>query len=164
MFKFKMRIKRHVVVHEINRLSSRTQVMEKAEEPARPTSHPHIFSFSEILAVSSVLQLEGTENSAQLHLLRLFDYGTWRDYTILKLKQLTVVTLAESNKALLSLSCFNPLIVFYVSFSVVFRGITWFSHDALEVSSVHELEDFLINDCIYRVYTVICLIFNRTMK
>ncbi|KAJ6351739.1 hypothetical protein OIU78_007604 [Salix suchowensis] len=55
--------------------------------------------------------LQGTEDSAYIYLLRLFAYGTWRDYKgisallpkllphqILKLKQLTVLTLFETNK------------------------------------------------------------------
>ncbi|XP_050230578.1 COP9 signalosome complex subunit 7-like isoform X2 [Mercurialis annua] len=104
------------------------------------TSHPSLFSFSEILSVPNILQLEGTENSAYYHLLRLFAYGTWRDYTsnacnlpklvpeqVQKLKQLTVLTLAQSNKVL--------------SYDVLLEEI--------EVSNVRELEDFLINECMY---------------
>ncbi|KAL0425749.1 UNVERIFIED_CONTAM: COP9 signalosome complex subunit [Sesamum radiatum] len=95
------------------------------------TSHPSLFAFSEIIAVSNVLELEGTENSASLDLLRMFAYGTWSEYKsaagripqlvpdqVLKLKQLTVLTLAETNKE-------------------------------LDVTNVRELEDFLINDCMY---------------
>ncbi|KAB5545363.1 hypothetical protein DKX38_013475 [Salix brachista] len=57
--------------------------------------------------------LQGTEDAAYIDLLRLFAYGTWRDYKgnsallpkllphqILKLKQLTVLTLSETNKVL----------------------------------------------------------------
>ncbi|KAK6121616.1 hypothetical protein DH2020_044643 [Rehmannia glutinosa] len=93
------------------------------------TSHPSLFAFSEILAVPNVLELEGTENSIFLDLLRMFAHGTWSEYKsvasrlphlvpdqVLKLKQLTVLTLAETNKE-------------------------------LDVSNVRELEDFLINDC-----------------
>nr|XP_028961415.1 COP9 signalosome complex subunit 7-like isoform X6 [Malus domestica] len=77
------------------------------------------------------VQLEGTENSVYLHVLRLFAHGTWSDYKsdasrlphlvpdqVLKLKQLTVLTLAETNKE-------------------------------LDVINVQELEDFLINECMY---------------
>ena len=48
---------------------------------------------------------------------------------ILKLKQLTVLTLAESNKVL----PYDTLMV------------------ELDVTNVRELEDFLINDCMYAV-------------
>ncbi|XP_057808333.1 COP9 signalosome complex subunit 7-like isoform X2 [Salvia miltiorrhiza] len=104
------------------------------------TSHPSLFAFSEILAVPNVIELEGTENSAFLDVLRMFAYGTWSEYKIaasrlpqlvpdqvLKLKQLTVLTLAETNKVL----PYDSLM------------------QELDVSNVRELEDFLINDCMY---------------
>ncbi|XP_022770191.1 COP9 signalosome complex subunit 7-like isoform X3 [Durio zibethinus] len=104
------------------------------------TSHPSLFAFSEILAVPSVAKLEGTENSVYLELLRLFAHGTWSEYKsnsgnlpqlvpdqVLKLKQLTVLTLAETNKVLL----YDQLML------------------ELDVTNVRELEDFLINDCMY---------------
>ncbi|KAJ4889620.1 COP9 signalosome complex subunit 7 [Raphanus sativus] len=104
------------------------------------TSHPSLFAFSEILALPNVSQLEGTSNSVYLDVLRLFAHGTWADYKcnasripqlspdqILKLKQLTLLTLAESNKVL----PYDTLMV------------------ELDVSNVRELEDFLINDCMY---------------
>ncbi|XP_021832501.1 COP9 signalosome complex subunit 7-like [Prunus avium] len=47
---------------------------------AEATSHPSLFAFSEILAVPNVLQLEGTETSVNLDVLRLFSQGTWSDY------------------------------------------------------------------------------------
>ncbi|TYG93150.1 hypothetical protein ES288_A11G087400v1 [Gossypium darwinii] len=77
------------------------------------TSHPSLFAFSEILAVPTVAELEGTENSVYLKVLQLFAHGTWSDYRsncsslpqlvpdqVLKLKQLTVLTLAETNKGI----------------------------------------------------------------
>ncbi|KAK6918651.1 hypothetical protein RJ641_017073 [Dillenia turbinata] len=127
------------------------------------TSHPSLFAFSEILAVPNVLeismdsfleelsinsspvsvssvQLQGTESSAYLDVLRLFAHGTWSDYKsnagclpqlvpdqVLKLKQLTVLTLAEKNKVL----PYDQLM-----------------HE-LDVTNVRELEDFLINECMY---------------
>lgn len=104
------------------------------------TSHPSLFAFSEILAVPNVIELQGTEKSVYLHLLRLFAHGTWSDYKdnagqlpalvpdqILKLKQLTVLTLAESTKVL--------------PYDVLMQE--------LDVSNVRELEDFLINECMY---------------
>ncbi|KAJ9171184.1 hypothetical protein P3X46_014580 [Hevea brasiliensis] len=104
------------------------------------TSHPSLFAFSEILAVPSVVELGGTENSGYLDVLRLFAHGTWTDYKnnagclpelipdqVLKLKQLTVLTLAETNKVL----PYDQLM------------------QELDVTNVRELEDFLINECMY---------------
>uniref|UniRef100_A0A2N9GJ86 PCI domain-containing protein n=1 Tax=Fagus sylvatica TaxID=28930 RepID=A0A2N9GJ86_FAGSY len=109
---------------------------------AEATSNPSLFAFSEILSVPSVLQLEGTENSVYLDVLRLFAHGTWSDYKsnagrlpqlvpeqVLKLKQLTVLTLAETNKVL----PYDQLM------------------QELDVMNVRELEDFLINECMYAV-------------
>ncbi|KAA3471493.1 COP9 signalosome complex subunit 7-like isoform X2 [Gossypium australe] len=106
------------------------------------TSHPSLFAFSEILAVPTVAELEGTDNSVHLEVLRLFAYGTWSDYKrksgklpqlvpdqVLKLKQLTVLTLAETKKVL----SYDQLML------------------ELDVTNVRELEDFLINDCMYAV-------------
>ncbi|KAI3444794.1 hypothetical protein Pfo_001459 [Paulownia fortunei] len=104
------------------------------------TSHPSLFAFSEILSVPNVLELEGTENNVFLDLLRMFAHGTWSEYKsvasrlpqlvpdqVLKLKQLTVLTLAETNKVL----PYDTLM------------------QELDVTNVRELEDFLINDCMY---------------
>ncbi|CAI0548401.1 unnamed protein product [Linum tenue] len=133
------------------------------------TSNPSLFAFSEILAVPSVAELERTESATLLDTLRLFAHGTWSDYKgkhlgtsmeqktlvcflsfavvvkfclwtgnmarlpqlvpdqILKLKQLTVLTLAESNKVL----PYDKLM------------------QELDVTNVRELEDFLINECMY---------------
>ncbi|XP_022867617.1 COP9 signalosome complex subunit 7-like isoform X4 [Olea europaea var. sylvestris] len=100
------------------------------------TSHPSLFAFSEIISVPNVLELEGTENAAFLDLLRMFAHGTWSVASrlpplvpdqVLKLKQLTVLTLAETNKVL--------------PYDVLIQE--------LDVKNVRELEDFLINDCMY---------------
>ncbi|XP_039070288.1 COP9 signalosome complex subunit 7-like isoform X2 [Hibiscus syriacus] len=104
------------------------------------TSHPFLFAFSEILAVPTVAELEGTEHSVYLEVLRLFAHGTWSDYKsnigrllqllpdqILKLKQLTVLTLAEANKVL----PYEQLML------------------ELDITNVRELEDFIISECIY---------------
>ncbi|KAK8501812.1 hypothetical protein V6N13_046127 [Hibiscus sabdariffa] len=104
------------------------------------TSHHSLFSFSEILAVPTVAELEGTENSVYIEVLRLFAHGTWSDYKrnsdslpqllpdqVLKLKQLTVLTLAEGNKVL----PYDQLML------------------ELDITNVRELEDFIINECIY---------------
>ncbi|XP_021892749.1 COP9 signalosome complex subunit 7 isoform X2 [Carica papaya] len=104
------------------------------------TSHPSLFAFSEILSVPNIVELEGTENSIFLDVLQLFAHGTWSDYKsnisrfpplvpdqVLKLKQLTVLTLAETNKVL----PYDQLM------------------QELDVTNVRELEDFLINECMY---------------
>ncbi|KAF4402289.1 hypothetical protein G4B88_003210 [Cannabis sativa] len=84
--------------------------------------------------------LEETGNSVHLDVLRLFAHGTWSDFKrnaerlpqlspeqTLKLKQLTVLTLAETNKVL----PYDQLM------------------QELDVTNVRELEDFLINECMY---------------
>ncbi|XP_077236807.1 COP9 signalosome complex subunit 7-like isoform X1 [Tasmannia lanceolata] len=104
------------------------------------TSHSSLFAFSEILSVPNLAQLQGTEYSIFLDVLRLFAHGTWSDYKsnagclpplvpdqVRKLKQLSVLTLAETNKVL----PYDQLM-----------------HE-LDVSNVRELEDFLINECMY---------------
>ncbi|XP_076888747.1 COP9 signalosome complex subunit 7-like [Bidens hawaiensis] len=104
------------------------------------TSHPSLFAFTEILSLPNILQLQGTEDSRYLDLLQMFAHGTWSQYTsnasklpqltpdqVLKLKQLTMLTLAEANKVL--------------PYEVLMRE--------LDVVNVRELEDFLINECMY---------------
>eukprot|EP00262_Sarcandra_glabra_P020398 TRINITY_DN809_c0_g1_i1.p1 TRINITY_DN809_c0_g1~~TRINITY_DN809_c0_g1_i1.p1 ORF type:complete len:247 (-),score=36.63 TRINITY_DN809_c0_g1_i1:217-957(-) len=104
------------------------------------TSHSSLFAFSEILSVPNVAELQGTEYSIYLDVLRLFAHGTWSDYKsnagflpplvpdqVRKLKQLSVLTLAETNKVL----PYDQLM------------------QELDVSNVRELEDFLINECMY---------------
>ncbi|GJX48327.1 COP9 signalosome complex subunit 7-like protein isoform X1 [Tanacetum coccineum] len=104
------------------------------------TSHPALFAFSEILQLPNVLQLQGTEHSIYLDLLQMFAHGTWSGYKsnasslpqltpdqALKLKQLTMLTLAEANKVL--------------PYDVLMQE--------LDVVNVRELEDFLINECMY---------------
>lgn len=105
-----------------------------------PTCNPSLFAFSDILSLPTVSQLQGTEHSIYLDLLRLFAHGTWTHYNskagsllplvpdqVLKLKQLTVLTLAETSKVL----PYDQLL------------------EELDFSNVRELEDFLINECIY---------------
>ncbi|WVZ04385.1 hypothetical protein V8G54_025191 [Vigna mungo] len=122
-----------LIDHFVKRASAVSDAAALASVLVEATSHPSLFAFSEILALPNVLQLEATENSAFLDMLRLFAHGTWGDYKsnadrlpqlipdqILKLKQLTVLTLAET-------------------------------HKELDVTNVRELEDFLINECMYAV-------------
>ncbi|XP_074591411.1 COP9 signalosome complex subunit 7-like isoform X2 [Curcuma longa] len=104
------------------------------------TAHPSLFAFSEILSVPNLDKLKGTQYSSSLDVLRLFAYGTWSDYKrnvgcfpallpdqVRKLKQLTVLTLIETEKVL----PYDQLM------------------EELDVSNVRELEDFLINECMY---------------
>ncbi|KMZ71118.1 COP9 signalosome complex subunit 7 [Zostera marina] len=104
------------------------------------TSHPALFAFSEILSVPTITKLDGTQYSTLLNVLRLFAYGTWKDYKsnlgsipsllpdqVRKLKQLSVLTLSETSKVL--------------TYDQLMRE--------LDISNVRELEDFLINDCMY---------------
>ncbi|KAI3818617.1 hypothetical protein L1987_12431 [Smallanthus sonchifolius] len=103
------------------------------------TSHPSLFAFTEILSVPNILELQGTEDSRYLDLLQMFAHGTWSVYNsnaselpqlmpdqVLKLKQLTMLTLAEANKVL--------------PYDVLMHE--------LDVVNVRELEDFLI-ECMY---------------
>ncbi|XP_004308503.1 PREDICTED: COP9 signalosome complex subunit 7-like [Fragaria vesca subsp. vesca] len=143
-----------LIDHFVKQASSLTGA-SLASLVSEATSHPSLFAFSEILSAPSLLQckifnpvdmtspmdaLEGTENSVYLDVLRLFAHGTWSDYKsnagrlpqlvpdqALKLKQLTVLTLAETNKVL----PYDQLM------------------QQLDVANVRELEDFLINECMY---------------
>ncbi|XP_050385325.1 COP9 signalosome complex subunit 7 isoform X2 [Argentina anserina] len=129
-----------LIDHFVKQASSLTTGSALASLVAEATSHPSLFAFSEILSAPSLLQLEGTENSVYLDVLRLFAHGTWSDYKsnagrlpqlvpdqALKLRQLTVLTLAETNKVL----PYDKLM------------------QELDVANVRELEDFLINECMY---------------
>ncbi|KAJ1254367.1 hypothetical protein BS78_02G282500 [Paspalum vaginatum] len=104
------------------------------------TSHPALFAFSELLTLPALSKLAGTQYASSLDVLRLFAYGTLKDYKsnsgslpallpdqVRKLKQLSVLTLAESTKIL----PYDQLM------------------QELDVSNVRELEDFLINECMY---------------
>ncbi|OAY49414.1 COP9 signalosome complex subunit 7 isoform X3 [Manihot esculenta] len=128
------------VINHFVKQASTLQVSLLTPLIVEATAHPSLFAFSEILAVPSVAELEGTENSRYLDVLRLFAYGTWTDYKnnagrlpelipdqVLKLKQLTVLTFAETNKVL----PYDQLM------------------QELDVTNVRELEDFLINECMY---------------
>ncbi|XP_039122993.1 COP9 signalosome complex subunit 7-like isoform X1 [Dioscorea cayenensis subsp. rotundata] len=127
----------------IDRFVKQAEGMEGAPLAAlvlEATSHPSLFAFSEILSSPNIAKLQGTRFSSSIDLLRLFAYGTWSDYKsnagglptllpdqVLKLKQLSVLTLAETNKVL----PYDQLIL------------------EIDVANVRELEDFLINECMY---------------
>jgi COP9 signalosome complex subunit 7 len=106
----------------------------------RVTSDPQVFAFGELLAIQNVKELENTEHSNSLTLLRLFSTGTWNDYTEnsgsfpplspaqqVKLKQLTVVSIAESMKR--------------VPYDHLMQQ--------LGVTNVRQLEDLLISHCFH---------------
>jgi len=99
-----------------------------------------VFAFGELLDMPNLLELKQGEFASSYELLRLFAHGTWPEYRALasslpalsppqqlKLKQLTVVALAEKSKVL----PYDLLM------------------SQLEVTNVRELEDLLINDCMY---------------
>eukprot|EP00850_Spirogloea_muscicola_P011006 SM000066S20481 [mRNA] locus=s66:533759:536342:- [translate_table: standard] len=111
-----------------------------AQLVAQATAEPRLFAFGELLDQPHVQELEDSEHSAAFELLKLFAYGTWSQYKsrastlpalqpqqALKLKQLTVITLAETAKVL-------PYDLLMAQ---------------LDITNVRELEDMLINDCMY---------------
>ncbi|KAK8630502.1 hypothetical protein V6N13_079293 [Hibiscus sabdariffa] len=109
------------------------------------TSHHSLFSFSEILALPTVAELEGTENSVYLEVLRLFAHGTWSDYKS-KLEPILIVWLLLWNE-------FNTLLSFlyHKLFSCFLLQVLPYDQLMLEldVTNVREPEDFIINECIY---------------
>ncbi|KAJ8518933.1 hypothetical protein ONZ45_g4064 [Pleurotus djamor] len=104
------------------------------------TSAPGVFVFSELLELSNIQELSGSEQYAQhLELLKLFSYKSYADYLqrkdslpplnpaqTVKLKYLTIVTLASERRIL--------------PYSVLLKE--------LDMPSVRELEDLII-DAIY---------------
>eukprot|EP00884_Botryococcus_braunii_P003456 jgi/Botrbrau1/13110/Bobra.0187s0067.1 len=104
------------------------------------TREQGLFVFGELFDIPSVKELTGTESGWSLDLLELFAYGTWSQYRgsmgkfreldekqALKLKQLTAVTLAQEEKR--------------ISYQTLM--------ESLDIPTVRQLEDFLINHCIY---------------
>ena len=103
--------------------------------------HPAVNVFGELLDMPNVKELASAPATApSLELLKVFAYGTWKDYRArqselpplsdkqtVKLKKLTVVSLATQSKML--------------SYEVLMRE--------LELPSVRELEDLLI-ECTYQ--------------
>eukprot|EP00775_Hariotina_reticulata_P005275 gene5275-5510_t len=106
----------------------------------KATAEPGLFSYGELLDLPSVQELQAGEFAAFRLLLELYCYGTWPEYQAhssslpsltpqheLKLKQLTVATLGADKKVL--------------PYEVLQRE--------LAISTVRDLEDFIITDCFY---------------
>jgi len=107
------------------------------------TSEPGVIAFQELIELPQVQSLQNSANSsckAAYRLLLVFAYGTWSSYLReqaqlpsvspdhqLKLKQLSVITLAEKSKIL--------------PYELLMSE--------LGLGDVRELEDFIINHCIY---------------
>eukprot|EP00803_Ostreobium_quekettii_P009641 evm.model.scf_1199.1 EVM.evm.TU.scf_1199.1 scf_1199:29360-36037(+) len=107
----------------------------------KATAEPGLFAFGELLDLPSVKQIKGTGMDKWHKMLELFAYGTWADYKghrsgfpkftdkhVLKLKQLTIVSLAAKHKVL--------------PYSELMQE--------LEIPNVRQLEDLLITDCFYQ--------------
>ncbi|KAL3149113.1 hypothetical protein ABBQ32_001953 [Trebouxia sp. C0010 RCD-2024] len=107
----------------------------------RATSDPVLFAFGELLSLPSVQQLQDTDQAASFRTLRLFAYGTWATYQNaqdqypplsaaqqLKLRQLTLVTMASASK------------------NITYSELT----TQLGISSIRELEDMIITECFYK--------------
>ena len=96
---------------------------------------PHVYVFGELLSLQSVRDLQGGEFDKAFQTLQLFAYGTYQDFVAepanyidlseamrTKLRQLSIVTLAATNKI--------------ISYAVLRRE--------LELDSVRALEDLII--------------------
>lgn len=104
------------------------------------TADPSVFTFGELLDVQSIRELETTKHASSVDVLKLFSTGVWSDYKErashlpdlngaqqAKLKQLTVVSIAATSKA--------------VPYTQLMT--------AVDVGTVRELEDLLISHCFY---------------
>ncbi|XP_014497399.2 COP9 signalosome complex subunit 7 isoform X2 [Vigna radiata var. radiata] len=129
-----------VMEHFVTKIISSFSANVLASVLVEATAHRNLFAFSDFFSLSSLQQLKATENCVYLDMLQLFAYGTWSDYKnnagrlpqlipdqILKLKQLTVLTLASTYEVL----PYDQLM------------------QELDVTNVSELQDFLIDECMY---------------
>ncbi|QDZ19552.1 PCI domain-containing protein [Chloropicon primus] len=107
------------------------------------TAEPGMLAFQELSVLPAVRALSSSEDAdcrVMFNLLLVFAYGTWSSYKKeggrlppispeqqRKLRQLSVITLAEQNKVL-------PYAMLM---------------SELDLKDIRELEDFIINDCIY---------------
>ncbi|CAJ1826829.1 unnamed protein product [Sphenostylis stenocarpa] len=186
-----------IIQHFVKQAFASSSANALASVLVEATSHRKLFIFSEILSLPNLQQLAETENSVYFDMLRLFAHGTWSDYRsnadrlplllpdqILKLKQLTVLTLAGTYKiggtnevfpvppavigylvllfyliavieliasGLTTTQC-SPLAKrafgsFFLAFVLPYDKLM----QELDVTNVRELEDFLIDECMYLV-------------
>ncbi|GAA5967038.1 hypothetical protein JCM3765_003686 [Sporobolomyces pararoseus] len=112
---------------------------------SQAVSAPGVFVFSELLQIQSIKELATNEQHVkQYKLLELFAYGTWNDYKAarieyptltleqeFKLKQLTILSLASQTRTL----PYSTLL------------------STLELSSVPELEDLLIESIYSNIFS-----------
>ncbi|KAL6746638.1 hypothetical protein V8C86DRAFT_1473849 [Haematococcus lacustris] len=107
---------------------------------SKATAAPGVYGFGELLASLNVAEVTKDDLAPFYSLLQLFAFGTWADYKAQsaslpqlneqqssKLKQLTVVSLALQTK-----------VIPYTQLQ-----------QALDISTVRQLEDFLITECFY---------------
>jgi len=101
-------------------------------------STPNVYVFGELLEMPNVQQLAETEDKKVLELLKIFAYGTYRDYKAgsfppltptqtKKLKQLTIVSLSAQSKV--------------IPYSIL--------QQELDIAELRELEDLII-DAVYQ--------------
>ncbi|CAL5224552.1 g7253 [Coccomyxa viridis] len=107
----------------------------------KATAEPGLLAFAELLDVPNVKELETSEHAPAYHLLQLFAYGTLLEYNSrssslppiteeqrLKLRQLTIISIAEEKK------------------SIPYEELM----QQLSVANIRELEDLLITDCFHQ--------------
>jgi len=131
------KIEQYVLLAKGLRGMAVVNVIEKA------TAAAGIYTFGELQATPSVQDLarsDDPKHAAAISLLRLFSYGTWKDYAARpsdfaelaesqqrKLKALTIASMAASRRTL----PYGELMA------------------CVDAGSVRELEDLIITDCIY---------------
>lgn len=110
-----------------------------AEIIMKATAEPSVFAFGELWDLPNVQELANGDFAGYYHLLNIFTYGTLADFKgqsnlpavspeqQMKLKQLTMLTLASNEKTL--------------SYNVMMAQI--------DLPNVRELENFIITQCFY---------------
>jgi len=108
-------------------------------------NHPNIFVFGEILNTPNVQSLSTQPTHRPLlELLRIFAYGTYSDYKS-KQASLELPVLAAKSRELTKLKMLS-----IVEFASKHKLLSYRAlQDALDVSSVRDLEDLII-DCVYQ--------------
>lgn len=121
-------------------LARQASAQDLVDVLVKATGESGLYAYGEFLDLDNVNQLQSSDHSPYYRLLELFAYGTWSDYKgakdalpvlspqqTVKLRQLTVATLAATRKI--------------IPYSVLMSE--------LDISSVRELEDFIIAECFY---------------